>query len=67
MVREKARATTARVRAKYNCLPPNMWNMDLCLDSISTLKGILKLGKTYEMLTENTIYFFGNSSGESQL
>jgi hypothetical protein len=42
LVREKARATKAGVRAKFNYLPPNQFNVDLCLDSISVLNRIPK-------------------------
>jgi hypothetical protein len=56
LVREKARATKAGVRAKFNYLPPNQFNVDLCLDSISVLNRILKQenDKTpYELFTGN--------------
>ena len=42
LVREKARATKAGVRAKFNYLPPNQFIVDLCLDSISVLNRIPK-------------------------
>jgi hypothetical protein len=56
LVREKARATKAGVRAKFNYLPPNQFNVDLCLDSISVLNRIPKQDndKTpYELFTGN--------------
>jgi hypothetical protein len=40
LVREKARATKAGVRANFNYLPPNQFNVDLCLDSILVLNKI---------------------------
>jgi hypothetical protein len=54
LVREKARATKARVRAKYCYLPPKYFNMDLCMDSISVLNQIPKRGQSvtpYEAFT----------------
>jgi len=43
LIREKARATKAGVRAKFGYLPPNQFNMDLCLDTIAVLNRIPKL------------------------
>lgn len=37
LIREKARATKAGVRAIYGYMPPNQFNVDLCLDTISVL------------------------------
>ena len=37
LIREKARATEAGVRAIYGYLPANQFNVDLCLDTISVL------------------------------
>ncbi len=42
LIREKARATKAGVRAKFGYLPPNQFNMDLCLDTIAVLNQIPK-------------------------
>ena len=42
IIRGKARATKADVRAKYGYLPPNQFNLDLCLDSIQVLNRIPK-------------------------
>jgi len=42
LIREKARATKAGVRAKFGYLPPNQFNMDLCLDTIAVLNRIAK-------------------------
>ena len=42
LVRDKARATKAGVRAKFEYLPPNQFNLDLCLDSISVLNRLPK-------------------------
>ena len=35
LLREKARATKAGVRAMYGFIPANQFNIDLCLDTIS--------------------------------
>jgi hypothetical protein len=54
LIREKARATKAGVRAKYGYLPPNQFNMDLCMDSIAVLNRIPKRGQSetpYEIFT----------------
>ena len=37
LVREKARATKAGVRALYGYMPANQFNTDLCLDTIAVL------------------------------
>ena len=37
LIREKARATKAGVRAMYGYIPANQFNVDLCLDTISVL------------------------------
>jgi hypothetical protein len=42
LIRVKAWATKAGVRAKYGYLPPNQFNTDLCLDSIAVLNRIPK-------------------------
>ena len=42
MIREKARATKARIRAKFGYLPPNQFNVDLSLDCILVISQILK-------------------------
>jgi hypothetical protein len=58
LIREKARAMKAGVRGKFGYLPPNQFNMDLCLDCISVLKRIPKpdFEKTpYELFTKNQI------------
>lgn len=55
LIREKARATKAGVRAKYGCLPPHQFNMDLCLDSLSVLNRIPKHDQhkaPYEIIVE---------------
>ncbi len=46
LIREKARATKAGVRSKFGYLPPNQFNVDLCLDSISVLNRIPKHDQT---------------------
>ena len=40
LVREKARATKAGVRAMYVFIPANQFNIELCLDTISVLNRI---------------------------
>jgi hypothetical protein len=58
LIREKIRATKAGVRAKYGYLPPNQFNMDLCLDSISVLNRIPKHGQTkspYERIMDKRV------------
>jgi hypothetical protein len=42
LIREKAQATKAGVRQKFGYPPPNQFNIDLCMDSISTLNRIPK-------------------------
>lgn len=46
LIRENARATMAVVRKQYGYMPPNQFNMDLCLDSISVLNRIPTAGCT---------------------
>jgi hypothetical protein len=56
LIREKARATKAGIRAKFGYLPPNQFNMDLCMDSIMVLNQIPKqdMDKTsYEIFMNN--------------
>ena len=58
LVRNKARATKAGVREKYGYLPPNQFNMDLCLDSIQVLNRIPKENceeSPYELFTGRKI------------
>ena len=53
-IRVKARKTKAGVREKYNYLPPNQFNMDLCLDSIQVMNRIPKMNQEkspYELFT----------------
>ena len=38
IVRQKARSTKGGVRNKYNHLPPNQFNIDLCFDSVQNIK-----------------------------
>jgi len=55
LIREKARATKAGVRTKFGYLPPNQFNMDLCMDSISVLSRIPKQDQDktpYELFTD---------------
>jgi hypothetical protein len=58
LIRVKARATKAGVRAKYRYLPPNQFNMDICLHSIAVLNRIPKAHDTknpYELLTGKSV------------
>ena len=58
LIREKARATKAGVRAMYGYLPANQFNIDLCLDTISVLNRTAKEGKEhtpYEMFSNDHI------------
>ena len=58
LIRGKARATKAGVHAKYGYIPPNQFNMDLCLDSIQVLNRIPKENITkspYELFTRRKI------------
>jgi len=53
-IRVKARKTKAGVREKFKYLPPNQFNMDLCLDSIQVMNRIPKIHQTkspYELFT----------------
>ena len=58
LVREKARATKAGVRAMYGYIPANQFNIDLCLDTISVLNRTVKDGyqlTPYEQFTGENI------------
>jgi hypothetical protein len=58
LIREKARATKAGVRIKYGYLPPNQFNMELCMESISVLNRIPKHGQNktpYELMVGKKI------------
>ena len=58
LIREKARATKAGVRAIYGYLPANQFNVDLCLDTISVLNRTRKEGyqaTPYELFTGDSI------------
>ena len=53
-IRVKARKTKAGVREKFKYLPPNQFNMDLCLDSIQVMNRIPKINQVkspYELFT----------------
>ncbi len=50
LIREKARATKAGARSKFGYLPPNQFNVDLCMDSISVLNRIPKHDQTNELM-----------------
>ena len=49
LIREKARATKAGVRAMYGFIPANQFNTDLCLDTISVLNRTTKDGYTHPL------------------
>ena len=56
LIREKARATKAGVRAMYGYIPANQFNVDLCLDTISILNRTTKDGylhTPYELFTSD--------------
>ena len=58
LIREKARATKAGVRAIYGYMPPNQFNVDLCLDTISVLNRTKRENQElspYELFTGGTI------------
>jgi hypothetical protein len=58
MIWNKARATKAGVRAKYQYLPPNQFNIDLCLDIVQVLNQIAKKEcdkSPYEVFTGRAI------------
>ncbi len=58
LVCSKARATKAGIHAKYSYLPPNQFNVDLCLDSIQVLNWIPKANNNaspYEMFTSQKV------------
>jgi hypothetical protein len=57
-IHNKARASKAGVRLKYQYLPPNQFNTDLCLDCVQVLNRIVKKGcdkSPYELFTGNKI------------
>jgi hypothetical protein len=45
IIRLKARSTKAGVRDKYGYLPPNQFNMDLCLDCVQVINRLPKTGQ----------------------
>ena len=45
LIREKARATKAGVRAMYGYMPANQFNVDLCVDTISVLNRTMRVGQ----------------------
>ena len=58
LIREKARATKAGVRAMYGYIPANQFNLDLCLDTISVLNRTKKDGyqfTPFELFTDDRI------------
>jgi hypothetical protein len=60
LIREKARVTKVGMRATFGYLPPNQFNVDLCLDCISVINHIPKpeLDKSlYELFMNNLINY----------
>ncbi len=58
LIREKARATKAGIRAMYGYVPPNQFNVDLCLDTISVLNRTMRVGCSatpYELFTGDKV------------
>ena len=58
LIREKARATKAGVRAMFGYMPANQFNVDLCLDTISVLNRTKREGQMitpYEMFSGDGI------------
>ena len=58
LIREKARATKAGVRAMFGYMPANQFNVDLCLDTISVLNRTKREGQRatpYEMFSGDGI------------
>ena len=47
LIREKARATKAGVKAMYGYMPANQFNVDLCLDTIAVLNRTRRDGQNY--------------------
>ena len=67
LIRMKARATKAGVRAQYGYLPPNLFNLDLCFDSIQVLNRIPKKGEEkspYEKFTGNVCNYIRDFRAE---
>ena len=59
-IRVKAWKTKARVCEKFKYLPPNQFNMDLCLDSIQVMNRRPKTRQTkspYELFTGKKVHY----------
>jgi hypothetical protein len=66
-IRVKARKTKAGVREKYKYLPPNQFNMDLCLDSIQVMNQIPKVNQDkspYELFTGKKVDYMRDFRAE---
>ena len=66
-IRVKARKTKAGVREKYKYLPPNQFNMDLCLDSIQVMNRIPKINQEkspYELFTGKKVDYLRDFRAE---
>ena len=66
LVKQKARATTAGVRAMYMFIPAKHFNIDLCLDTISVLNRTIKDGYTHTLYQLSpTFIATSDAAGES--
>ena len=54
LIREKARATKAGVRAIYGYMPANQFNIDLCLDTIAVLNRTKRDGQNITPYEKST-------------
>ncbi len=71
LIRMKARATEVGVRAQYGYLPPNLFNLDLCFNSIKVLNRTPKKGESkspYEKFSGKNVIICVTSelNGENQ-
>jgi hypothetical protein len=60
----KARKTKAEVREKYKYLPPNQFNMDLCLDSMNRIPKINQEKSPYELFTGKKVDYMRDFRAE---
>jgi len=71
-IRVKVRKTKAGVREKYKYLPPNQFNMDLCLDGIQVMNRMPKMNQdkalmNYSLAGKLIIYVISGLNGVNQL
>ena len=67
IIRVKARSTKAGVRDKYGYLPPNQFNMDLCLDCVQVINRLPKTGQDkspYEIFTGKEVDYLRDFRAE---